>query len=127
MEIQTPWTNSNTIKPKDTNNFNREWFSGEIYVDKSEKKGFTILRITVHGKHPKKKMIDDTTRTYYVESWTGEFIIDGEKKDALAGTLFIIEPGHEYEYSGNMILMETNISKSNTFKDELIETLQKDI
>ena len=53
-----------------------------------------------------------------------EFIIDGEKKDALAGTLFIIVPGCEYEYSGNMILMETNISQSNTFQDALLDTLQ---
>ena len=113
------------ITSKDTTHFDKEWFSWDIYVHKDEKMWFTILRITVRDKHPKKRMIGDTTRTYYVESWMGEFIIDGEKNNALAGTLFIIKPGHEYEYSGNMILMETNVSQSNAFKDELITTLEK--
>jgi quercetin dioxygenase-like cupin family protein len=37
-------------------------------------------------------MLDDTTRTYYVESGNGEFIIDGIKNEAKSGNFFIIEP-----------------------------------
>lgn len=113
------------ITPQETTHFDKEWFSWDIYVNKDAKKWFTILRITVHGSHPLKKMIGDTTRTYYVESWMGEFTIDGIKHNAIPGNLFIIEPGHQYEYTWNMILMETNISWSNAFKDELINTLEK--
>ena len=112
------------ITPQDTTRFDREWFSWEIYVDKSAKKWFTMLRITVHGKHPLKRMLDDTTRTYYVESGNGEFIIDGIKNEAKSGNFFIIEPWHQYEYNWDMILIENNISQSNSFKDELINTLE---
>ena len=51
-----------------------------------------MLRITVHGNHPLKKMVGDTTRTYYVESGSGEFFIDNVKYDAKPGNFFIIEP-----------------------------------
>lgn len=125
METIDDLKDNNVVTPKDVTPFERPWFSWEIYVGKDAKKWFTMLRINVHGKHPLKKMVGDTTRTYYVESGSGEFIIDGIKNKAIPGHFFIIEPWHQYEYSGDMILIENNISQSNSFNDELIDLLEK--
>ena len=110
---------------QDTEHFDRTWFAGDVYVDKDKAKWFTALRITVHGKHPKKQMKDGTTRTYFVVSGTWSFTLDGQTKQVAEGDFFVIEPGHQYEYEGTMVLFETNISPNNIFKDELLETLTK--
>lgn len=115
--------NGNMISLQDTEHFDREWFSGDIYVNKSQARWFTALRIEVNGKHPRKELKDGTTRTYFVISGEWEFTIDWKSKKVSEGDFFIIEPWHQYEYEGIMVLFETNISPNNTFKDELINVL----
>ena len=104
----------------DTVGFDADGFSGQIYVDNKENAGFNVLLITVNGRHPKKRMID-TTRNYYVTEGQGTFILDGHSHEAIKGDLFIVGPGHEYEYSGTMLLFEFNISPDNSFKDQILE------
>ena len=115
--------NSNIITLKDTEHFERDWFSGDIYIWKNQEKGFTALRITVNWKHPRKEMKWDTTRTYFVISGSGTFTIDWQSKEVADGDFIIIQPWHRYEYQGKMILFENNISATNSFKDELIKVL----
>jgi len=104
----------------ETTHFDREGFSGDIYVDKGEARGFNTLLVDVHGEHPRKRMGESTTRTYFVIEGEGTFTI-GEQTFAVSnGDYFVIEPGGEYNYSGNMKLLETNISSDNSFEDEKI-------
>lgn len=109
------------MKIEKTTHFDKEGFSGDVYISKEEKKGFDALLVTVHGKHPLKKMID-TTRVYFVVSGEGKFFINNETFSAKKNDLFLIEPGDQYGYEGeNMNLFEFNISPENSFKDQIID------
>lgn len=107
------------MKIEKTQHFEREGFSGDFYVSNSEKKGFNALRVAVHGKHPRKKMVD-TTRVYFVIDGKGTFTINETTYDCNKNDLFVIESGDAYEYQGEMNLFEFNVSPDNSFKDELI-------
>ena len=122
IEGWNDWS-KNMFSLKDTENFDREWFSGNIYVNKSQNKWFSSLRVTVNWKHPKKEIQDGTIRTYFVVSGTWIFTIDWKSKVVEDWDFFIIEPWHQYEYEGKMILFENNISPNNIFKDKLINVL----
>lgn len=103
----------------ETEHFDREGFSGDVYVPGDARKGFNALRVEVRGKHPRKRMID-TTRVYFVVDGGGTFTINEESSKVEKHDLYIVEPGSEYEYSGNMTLFEFNISPDNSFKDEIL-------
>lgn len=106
------------ISLKQTDAFEREGFSGNLYVTKSAELGFTALQVEVHGSHSPKRMLDGTTRTYYVVGGEGAFTLNGETHSASKGDYFVIPPGGTYDYSGEMTLLETNISPDNSFADE---------
>ena len=97
--------------------FERPGFDGQILVDGSENRGFSSLIIQVHGEHPPKRMLEDTTRTYFVLEGSGSFSLDGIRKTVEKGELVVIEPDGEYQYEGEMSLLETNISATNIFKE----------
>ena len=63
-------------------------------------------------------MLGDTTRTYYVIEGTGSFTVGADTHKVAEGDLFVIPPGGEYDYDGQMRLLEVNISPTNTFQDE---------
>ena len=105
------------MRLEETEHFDTEGFSGDVYVPNEAQKGFTALRVVVHGKHPLKRMID-TTRTYFVIKGSGTFTLNGTSQEVKAGDLYIVEPGSQYEYEGEMELFEVNISPENSFKDE---------
>ena len=107
------------MKIDKTEHFDKEGFSGDFYVTKDDKKGFNALRVAVHGKHPRKKMID-TTRVYFVIDGEGTFTIDNTTHQIKKNDLYVIEPGSEYEYEGTMNLFEFNVSPDNSFKDEIL-------
>src|SRR3569623_1824845 len=107
------------MRVEETEHFDTEGFSGDVYVPDEARKGFSALRVVVHGKHPRKRMID-TTRVYFVVRGTGAFTLNGTSTEARAGDLDVVEPGSEYEYEGDMELFEMNVSPNNSFKDEVI-------
>ena len=101
--------------------FEREGFTGKVYISSEKKKGYTVLLITVEGKHPKKEMKAGTIRNYFVIGGTGTFIVNNITHKVSPQDLFVIEPGDQYEYEGTMTLLDTNISPDNSFKDVLVE------
>lgn len=105
------------ISLSETSSFEREGFSGQVYVPSEAGMGFNALLVDVHGRHPRKRMID-TARVYFVVKGTGKFTLDQETFDAAEGDLFVIPEGHEYEYEGKMQLLEFNVSPENSFKDK---------
>ena len=108
------------ITLSETHAFDKGGFSGQVFVQNDDNAGFNALLVTVNGRHPKKRMID-TVRNYYVIEGQGTFILDEVEHEAKAGDLFIVGPGHVYEYSGSMKLFEFNVSSNNSFKDQVLE------
>src|SRR5580698_7300571 len=104
------------IRLDETDGFSREGFDGHVYVPSEAGVGFNVLSVDVHGNHPRKRMVGDTTRTYYVIDGTGSFTIGDSSTEVQAGDLFVIPPEGEYEYSGQMRLLEVNVSPSNGFQ-----------
>lgn len=107
------------IALKDTNFFDAGGFSGQEYITREMKAGFNALLVTVKDRHPRKRMVD-TTRCYFVVEGTGIFVLDDQSHNVTPGDFFVISPGHEYEYSGDMKLFEFNISPDSSFKDEVL-------
>lgn len=107
------------MRIEQTEHFEHEGFSGDTYVANDQRKGFNALRVVVNGVHPRKRMVD-TTRVYFVCEGTGTFTHNGNTAQVAQHDCYVIEPGDEYEYEGNMILFEFNISPANTFKDEVV-------
>lgn len=103
------------MRKNETFHFDTDGFSGDVYVKDEDKKGFNALRVSVNGKHPLKKL-DESTRVYLVISGTGTFTINGKPEEVQPDNLYVIEPGDEYEYEGQMELFEFNVSRSNIFK-----------
>ena len=108
---------SRIISENQTAQFTREGFDGKTYIDKQEAAGFTVLKIAVHGKHPRKQMLGDTTRTYFVIKGTGSFIVDEREQSVGEGDCIVVYGGSTYEYAGVMTLLELNVSPSNSFGD----------
>ncbi len=92
----------------ETEHFDRDGFSGDVYVSDENKKEFNALRVSVHGKHPLKKMVD-ATRVYFVIEGKGTFTMNGTTNEVKEHDLYVIEPGSEYEYEGTMTLFEFNV------------------
>lgn len=109
------------VSLSETDHFEREGFSGNVYVPKEANTGFFALQVDVHGRHPRKRMLEGTTRTYYVADGEGTFTLGDETHTVAKGDLFIIPPGGEYEYEGKMTLFEFNVSPDNSFRDEKLE------
>jgi len=107
------------IESSETEEFSREGFDGHVYVAEPTL-GFNALAVDVHGRHPRKKMLGDTTRSYFVIEGHGVFVLGNESYNAGAGDLFIVPPGAEYEYEGEMRLFEFNVSPSKNIQDEKI-------
>lgn len=100
--------------------FDREGFSGDIFVPKEAAIGFNALQVNVNGQHPRKRMLKGTTRSYYVVEGEGSFSLNGEVRNVDKGDFVVIPPGNEYEYQGTMTLFEFNISPGNSFRDKVI-------
>lgn len=109
------------VSLKDTEHFDRPGFSGDVYVPKEANTGLFALQVDVHGRHPRKRILQGTTRMYYVVKGEGNFTIGDETHSVADGDTFIIPPGGEYEYEGDMTLFEVNVSPDNSFRDEKLE------
>jgi hypothetical protein len=101
--------------------FDRDGFSGDIYVSKEANLGFVALQVDVHGRHPRKRILDGNTRSYYVASGEGTFTLGDDTHSVQQGDLYVVPAGSEYEYEGVMTLLEFNISPDNSFGDEKLE------
>ncbi len=112
------------IPLNETSHFDREGFSGNVYPI-PEGLGIKALLVEVHGRHPRKRMLEGTTRTYLVTDGIGTFTLgseDGDTSyDVSTGDLFVIPAGGEYEYDGAMTLFEVNVSPDESFGDEKLE------
>ena len=104
------------IQLTETEGFSREGFDGHIYTELGS--NFNALRVDVHGNHPRKRMLGDTTRNYLVIDGTGRFTIRDETFDVQPGDLFVIPPEGEYQYEGQMTLFEFNVSPSGNIQDQ---------
>jgi mannose-6-phosphate isomerase-like protein (cupin superfamily) len=112
---------SKKISRTDADHFDREGFSGDIYIPKSQEMGFNALLIEVDGRHPKKRILKGNTRAYFVVRGQGSFTLDDKTHEAKAGDLFVVETGSTYEYDGKMQLFEFNVSPDNSFGDEKLD------
>lgn len=92
----------------ETQHFDREGFSGDVYVKPEDGFGYSALNVDVHGSHLLTKMVD-ATRSYYVREGTGTFTLDGVASEVKEGDLFVIPNGGIYEYQGEMKLLEFNV------------------
>lgn len=120
MSEQQPFSSEpQKIPLSDTQNFDREGFSGQVYIPPQANAGFNALMVDVHGSHPRKRMVD-TTRVYLVMEGSGTFTLGENVNGVQKGDLFVIPPGGEYEYEGQMQLFEFNVSPDNSFKDETL-------
>lgn len=99
---------SGKISRNDIEPFDREEFSGLVYVASEQEAGFNAFEINVDGSHPLKK-VEDGIRMYRIEEGSGVFTIDEIEHEAAAGDVFIIKDGGEYKYHGNMKIFEVNI------------------
>lgn len=105
-------------RASDAGVFEREGFTGRVFVAKEEGVGFNAMQIDVHGSHPEKKILGGNTRCYYVAEGSGVFALNGEDHLVNGGEFFVIPAGGEYSYSGSMRLLEFNVSPDNSFGDE---------
>jgi len=107
------------MKIDNIKHFDEHGFSGDVYVTSEEKKGFSAIRVAVHGKRPRKKMAD-FTRAYFVVDGEGTFTIDDVTHKVQKYDLYVVEPGNEYEYEGTMTLFEFTIFSGNSFKNGVL-------
>ena len=105
----------------DTEHFDREGFAGDWYIKGDEQKGVNALMVDVHGRHPKKRILEGNTRRYVVLGGEGTFTLNGVAHKVAEGDMFTIEAGGDYEYEGDMKLFEFNVSPDNSFGDEKLE------
>lgn len=112
--------NGQLIRHKETEHFDREGFSGDVYVDRRAGIGFTALLVTVDGAHPRKQMLEGTTRMYHVIGGEGSFTLGETTHSVATGDTYVIPAGAEYAYQGDMKLFEVNISPDNSFGDRLV-------
>src|ERR1700759_2397654 len=68
-------------------------------------KGLEIYYIEVEKGHDTFMVSKRITRTYYVLSGTGFFMIDNRRYDVRSGILVEVPPKVEYSYSGRMTLI----------------------
>jgi hypothetical protein len=61
-----PQQSPRRVQLSETSGFRQEGFEGHVYVAPEEGIGFNVLSIDVYGNHPRKRMLGDTTRMYYV-------------------------------------------------------------
>lgn len=111
----------------ETEHFDREGFSGDIFVPKESRAGFTALQVTVDGKHPRKRIGKGNTRSYFVVDGGGTFTLNDEPRTVIPGDLIVIPSDNEYEYEGVMTLFEFNVSPRNTFRDKLVKETKKEV
>ena len=96
------------ISLKDAFHFEREGFSGDVFVGTDQGSGYNALLVDVHGRHYRTG-IKGATRNYLVVEGEGTFTLDGEVHQVQIGDLYVIPDGHDYEYEGKMKLFEFNI------------------
>jgi mannose-6-phosphate isomerase-like protein (cupin superfamily) len=131
-ENSTPNSNKNEDRSpfrlsgaSEVGQFERAGFDGRVMVSRDSGLGFETLEITVHGDHPRKRMLPGTTRSYFVIEGMGSFTLGGtdgdHTYDVEEGDTFVIPAGGEYAYTGIMILHELNVSPDGSFKDEKLE------
>lgn len=86
----------------------RDGFSYQPLVETSAGRGFNLNLVNVHGRHYRTR-ITGVTRTYFVRSGKGTFTLDGERHEVKEGDAYVISDGHDYEYEGQMMLVEFNV------------------
>lgn len=106
--IPKPVANARKINSNDARHFDMEGFSGNVLVDTKEGNGYNVLLVNVHGRHYRTEM-KGASRNYFVVEGTGTFTLDGEVHTVQKGEMYVIPDGHNYEYEGNMTLLEFNV------------------
>ncbi len=86
----------------------KDGFSVDIFVKKSDGAGYNALLVDVYGRHYKTEM-KGATRNYFVVEGKGSFTLDGKTHQVKKGDFYIIPDGHNYEYEGQMKLFEFNV------------------
>ncbi len=97
--------------------FDRGAFNGKAFIDKEDKKGFTLFMVNSITEHYKTKL-KGATRIYVVTEGHGSFTINEKKESAEPYDIFLISHGDTYEYSGKMKLLEFNILATDSTNEE---------
>lgn len=105
------------ISLKDTKFFDREEFTGNLYVEKADGKGFNALIVDCITGHYKTKLTG-AVRVYLVIEGLGTFTINDEAMSAEPFDLFVIESGDTYDYKGKMRLFEFNVPATDSSNEE---------
>ena len=105
---------------KDARHFDREGFSGDIYVGKEDQKGFNALLVDCVTRHYKTKLTG-AIRMYLVLEGSGTFTINDKKEIVERFDFFVISSGDVYEYEGKMKLFEFNVPATDSSNEEKLE------
>ncbi len=106
--VPPPGPQARKISLTDAFHFERDGFSGDVFVATDQGSGYNALLVDVHGRHYRTG-IKGATRNYFVVEGEGKFTLDGEVYQVQKGDLYVIPDGHDYEYEGTMKLLEFNI------------------
>ncbi|KKW10519.1 MAG: hypothetical protein UY49_C0020G0013 [Microgenomates group bacterium GW2011_GWC1_49_7] len=106
--VPLPGPRAKRIRLGEAVHFERDGFSGNIFVGTDQGSGYNALLVDVHGRHYRTG-IKGATRNYLVVEGKGTFTLDGEVYQVQKDDLYVIPDGHDYEYEGEMKLFEFNI------------------
>lgn len=108
------------ISLKQTRFFNREAFTGNVYVEAKDGHGFSALLVSCLTRHYKTKL-KGAARVYFVLEGHGFFTINGIKETAEQYDFFLISDEDTYEYEGIMKLFEFNVPGTDSTNEEKLE------
>ncbi len=95
-------------------------FSGNVFIDKEDGKGFNALLVNCVTEHYKTRL-KGATRIYVITEGSGTFTTNGEEKTAEPYDFFLIADGDIYEYKGKMKLLEFNIPATDSSNEEKVD------
>lgn len=98
----------------------REGFTAEVLVDKTDGLGFSALVVDVFNGSPPKQMVK-ANRNYFVLEGAGLFVLNGVETVVQQGDLVVIPDGGKYSYTGAMKLFEFNFPPTDSNNSILIE------
>lgn len=100
--------------------FDRQAFTGNVYIGKEHGKGFNALLVDCLTRHYKTRL-KGSVRAYLVLGGSGSFTINGMKEAALPYDFFLISDGDEYEYEGSLKLFEFNVPATDSSNEEKLD------
>lgn len=108
------------ISLKDADHFEREGFTGDVYVATEAGRGFNALHVDCLTNHYK-TLLKKAARAYLVLEGSGSFTINGERHAVEPYDFFLLGDGDVYEYEGKMRLFEFNVPGTSSENEEKLD------